>query len=140
MFIVNSGMNQYAGPFKGASALLCHGFGINCKSRFDIVDRFIVNDFATRKIRSDKCETVFSSEQKRKQTFTPLHAYKKMRNREFRETFERIPGATLKAEYNQLTNNQKNIYEIMAQQNIARSRTIWDELKNFLLTTKGKVP
>ena len=28
----------------------------------------------------------------------------------------------------------------MAQQNIARSRTIWDELKNFLLTTKGKVP
>ena len=50
MFIVNSGMNQYAGPFKGASALLCHGFGINRKSRFDIVDRLINNDFATRKI------------------------------------------------------------------------------------------
>ena len=129
------------GIMKGAIFLLTHAFGIHMNTRTNLIRKFIHNDFSVeRKTRKDKGESVFTSESKRRHVFTALNAYKKERGKEFRETTSRIPHATLAAEFDALSPAQKEVYETLAQQDMVRSRTIWDDLKNFLLKTKGKVP
>ena len=78
--------------------------------------------------------------QKKKQrhTFTAFNTFKKQCNREFCETTAHIPHETLTQEFDQLTDEQKKVYENLAEQDLIRSSTIWDKLKD--LKTKGKVP
>ena len=44
------------------------------------------------------------------------------------------------SEFESLTEEQKTAYSILAERDYIRSQSLWDELKEFLLTTKGKVP
>ncbi len=133
--LLNGYLCNNAGP------LICHAFAISKNSRKRIFTRYISNDFvAKRKERNDKGTSVFKDEKKRKHTYTALNIFKKKRMREFRETSAKIPHATLKAEFDALTPDQKEAYEILAQADLERSRTLWDELTDFLLKTKGKVP
>ena len=43
-------------------------------------------------------------------------------------------------EFEYLSEEEKQAYEMLAQQDLVLSCTLWDELKTFLLNTKGKVP
>jgi hypothetical protein len=51
----------------------------------------------------------------------------------FRENYQRIPEEVLKNDYQNLPDDQKEVLAIMAEQNLERSKTLWDELKVFLL-------
>ena len=58
---------------------------------------------------------------------------------EFRESTERLDHEQLKQEFNALANDNKAIYKNKAIVNQQRAAFLWDELKDFLLKTKGKV-
>ena len=58
---------------------------------------------------------------------------------EFRESTERLDPEQLSQEYNALTPHQKATFENNATIDLQRSAFLFDELKDFLLKTKGKV-
>ena len=57
----------------------------------------------------------------------------------FCETTSRIPHESLKHEYMNLPVAEKEAYEILARRDFERSAFLWDELKQLLLKTKGKI-
>ena len=59
---------------------------------------------------------------------------------EFREDYEKIPHHIIKEEFELLTEDQKDAYAVLAKRDLVRSRTLWNELVEFLLKTKGKIP
>ena len=93
-----------------------------------------------RKSRSDKDASVFDSEEVRKRTFTPFNTFKKKKySEEWRETTEKIPHDLLLDEFNNLSQQEKDAYKILADRDMRRSRHLWDEVKEVLLKTKGKI-
>ena len=136
-----SGYSSHAGPTKGHSKLICHAFAVHPNSRLKLLTRYIGNDFVNNRIeRKDKGVSVFTSEKKRQQTYTAYNTFKKQRSSKFRETNERIPNAILRNEWDNLTDAQRKVYEDLAAQDCIRAQSLWDELKDFLVKTKGKVP
>ena len=117
-----------------------HAFAISISSHKAIMHRCVDSSFTLqRKKRSDSNQTVFNSEKKRKAVFTALNAYKKKRNTEFRETTARIPNSILKDGFNALPQSEKDAYSIIAERECERAGHLWEELKELLLKTKGKV-
>ena len=57
----------------------------------------------------------------------------------FRETSSRLPHDVLKEEYENLPQSERDAYEIIAERDRNRARFLWDELKQLLLQTKGKI-
>ena len=92
-----------------------------------------------RKQRSDAGLSIFNLELKRKHTFTAFNTYKKRRYSEFRECPGYIKEERLKQDYTNLPQDEKDAFETLAERDLIRSRTLWDELKNLLLKTKGKI-
>ena len=45
----------------------------------------------------------------------------------------------LKVEYDSLPVDEVRAYEIVAQRDLTRAEFLWDELKQLLLRTKGKI-
>lgn len=130
----------YMYALRSSATILNHAFDIHRNSRIAIFQRFIDRDFTvTRKQRSDKDTSVFTCDKKRKATFTAFNHFKRRRYQDFRETHQRIPGDILKREFEQLTQEQKDAYGVLAERDYERSKTLWDELKDFLLKTKGKI-
>ena len=129
-----------SGPALGWVSLMAKAWGINQKTISRQIDSFVDNDFTCeRKERSDKGTSIFNSEKKRKATFTPINEFKKAKYAEFREDTARLDHAQLQHEYDALTICEKNIFENKASINLQRSAHLWEELKDFLLMTKGKV-
>ena len=53
---------------------------------------------------------------------------------------KQIPHHTIKQDFNSLTDDEKDAYAVLAERDLVRSRTLWNELVEFLLKTKGKIP
>ena len=120
--------------------LLADAWGVSAKKINRQINAFVDSDFTCeRKERSDKGTSIFNCEKKRKSTFTGIKQFKKAKHAEFRESTERLDHLDLKQEYNALINAEKAVYENEAILNLERSRYLWDELKDFLLKTKGKI-
>ena len=62
-----------------------------------------------------------------------------MQTKKFRETSERVPIDILKDNYDKLDNETKHSLDVMAQRDLVRSRSLWGELCDILLKSKGKV-
>ena len=136
-----SSMPACSGKVKGWRKFVDHAFGVAQKKSIRLFEKYYDSDFEIgRKVRSDKNSSVFTCEKKRQNTFTGYMIYKKRRHAQYRDTYTRIPDETLHEEYDNLSPNQKHAHEILAQRDLHRSRYIWDELVEFLLKTKGKVP
>ena len=137
LFTTNS---SFSGHEKGWTTLLANAWNVDRKVIQLKIDNYVKNDFSCkRKERSDKGATIFTCEKKRAATFTPLNEFKKAKHLEFRESTGRLDHPQLKQQYNQLPQNEKQFYENEATINIQRSATLWDELKDLLLKTKGKI-
>lgn len=135
-----SGYSPFHGKAKGYSKLLNHAFGISKNCRVDHLKRFVDRDFsAARKVRSDVGTSVFNSDKKRAHTYTAYNVFKRRRSQEFRETNDKIPQRVLRQEYEQLAEEQKIAYSVIAERELERAKTLWDELTDFLLRTKGKI-
>ena len=76
---------------------------------------------------------------KRKQTFTGLNIFKKQKYNEFREDPGHLDEIALKDQYKNLPLAEKEVFEILAERDLMRAETLWDELKGHLLKSKGKV-
>ena len=57
----------------------------------------------------------------------------------FRDSTHRIYESELRDEYEALPASEKQAYEILAQRDYSRAEFLWDELKQLLLRTKGKI-
>ena len=140
MISLMSGYDSNCGLAKGHSGKICHAFAVHLNSRLNLYKKYIENNFSNKRVeRKDKGVSVFTSEKKRKQTYTAYNTFKKQRNKEFRETNDRIPNEILRNEWDNLTETQKSAYTELANQDCIRARSLWDELKDFLVKTKGKV-
>ena len=128
-------------PHHAWVSMLNYAFGIKDRSKMKrVFDAFIDNDFQfERKQRIDTDSTIFTSEKKRKTTFTAYNVFKKQKCAEFRETFVKILEKILRHEYNKLTDEDRTALQIKADQELQRAPFIWGEIKEFLLKTKGKV-
>ena len=137
MFILHS---PSSGIAVGWVSLLAHAWGVSAKKINRQIDAFIDSDFTCkRKERSDKGTSIFNCEKKRQSTFTAINEFKKIKHAEFRESTEPLDHGDLKHKFNELTDAEKAVYENEATLNRERSKHLWDELKDFLLKTKGKV-
>ena len=136
-----SGYSPYSGPAKGYSKLISHAFGIHKNTRLGIYKRSIDHNFSNiRKVRKDSGMSVINCEKMRKRMYTGFNSFKKKRNSEFRETTDKIPHTVLTQEWDALTESQRNAYDQLAQCDLVRARKLWDDLKDLLLKTKGKIP
>ena len=125
----------------GHGALLCNAFGVGREHGKKFFNRVVSNDFKfERKQRTDTGMSVFNCEKKRRHAFTAFNTFKKRRFMEFRDNPERIDHNQLKEEFYSLTSDQRNAYHVLAERDFSRSETIWDQLKEFLLVCKGKIP
>jgi hypothetical protein len=135
-----SGFNCNGGPCHGWNSMLCNAWDVNRKTTIRKFNTFVEHGFsAERKTRSDKRTSIFNCDNKRRHVFTAFNVYKKQRTQGFCENYQQIPEETLKNDYENLPQDQKDVLAIMAEQNFQRSKTLLDELKVFLLRTKGKV-
>ena len=117
-----------------------HAFGISRTQHKNIFRRNIETEISLkRKVRKDKGTSVFNCPIKRKTVFTAFNAFKKQKNSEFREFTESIPNEELKNEFHHLPADERYAYDIITQRELKRSEHPWDELKEILLKTKGKV-
>ena len=130
-----------AGVLSNHSYYTTYAFGINEKTSRRIMDRFVSSDFTMeRKTRDDKGKNIFNSHKVRERTFTPFNSFKKKKYRDsWRETTEKIPNDILVQEYQSLSDNEKHAYELMAERDLERSTSLWDEIKDVLKKTKGRV-
>ena len=133
-----SGYTSNNGILKGHSSSIAHAFGISKFKLKNIVNHFSDYDL-TRKPRKDRGKTIFNCPLKRSLRFTAYNNFKKLKLAEFRETTEKIPEVILKAEYESLPDNDKYAHSIMAQCDLERAEFLWDELKDLLFKTKGKI-
>lgn len=125
---------------KGHCDLTLHAFGKRRSAHKRIISKFVGTDYTLdRKTRSGIGKTVFNCDKKRKWTFTPLNVYKKRKNREFHETTERLSAQLLKDEFSNLPEDEKRAYETIADCDYQLSLHLWDELKQLLIKTKGKI-
>ena len=135
-----SGNTPRNGPFRRYLSSICHAFGVHRRTVTKSMMKFIHSDYTMmRKERVDKGKSVFNCEKKRKHTFTSFNVFKKRRMAMFRETTEKIPEATLKEEFNCLPEEELRVCDIIAKCDYDRSEHLWDELKDLLLKTKGKI-
>jgi hypothetical protein len=135
-----SGFNCNGGLHHGWNSMLCNAWDINRKTTIRKFNTFVEHGFSVeQKDRSDKGTSVFTCDKKRANTFTAFNVYKKQRMQGFCDNYQRIPEEILKNDYQNLPDDQKQVLAIMAEQNLECLKTLWDELKVFLLRTKGKV-
>ena len=124
----------------GWATLLSFAFGLHRNSLLNTYRAFVVNNFENTVIpRCDKGTSIFTSERLRTKTFTAFNTFKKRKLAEFRDSTETIPLEELREEFDSLEESEKNDLKILAERDLERSRTLWDELKEFLLRSKGKV-
>ena len=135
-----SGYSPRNGSLKGFNSSLCHAFGVTKPTLRNVVQKFIHTDYSMcRSSRKDKGNTIFNCEKKRMAQFTAYNSFKKQKLSEFRETTEKIPEAVIKSEVDTLPVEALHAHEILAQRDLDRAEFLWEELKDLLLKTKGKI-
>ena len=143
MAIIGSLFGGYTavnGEFRGFVRHICHAFGVSHPTFTNIIHRFIKSGYTMkRKTRKDIGETIFNCDRKRKARFTTFNAFKKRKYNQFRETTDKFPEQMLKDEFETLPESELRAYEILAQRDYSRAEFLWDELKQLLLRTKGKI-
>ena len=127
-------------PLQGYQTLICHAFGICNNTASNILSYFIDRSYSMeRKVNSTKGKSVFNDERIRKKTYTAYNVYKRRKTQEFRDSIERLSETEYRAGFNALPDDQKDSYEVLAEQYLDKSRFLWEDLKEILLKTKGKV-
>jgi len=135
-----SGSSFFHRKMSGHVNMICHALSINAKTRKRNFLSLMEDDFIFEDAQSSrKRKTIFNDEDRRKQVFTGFNSYKKMQTKKFRETSERVPIDILKDNYDKLDNETKHSLDVMAQRDLVRSRSLWGELCDILLKSKGKV-
>ena len=120
--------------------LLCEAFGVNKNSVSRLHNSFLDGDFSlARKKRSDTGSSIFNSSKKRKATFTPYMSFRKSEYKKFRPYKEKIPENEIKEKFNLMDSETKREFEDKAKLDYDRSITLWEELKDILLKTHGKL-
>ena len=129
------------GPFISWKKYLQNAFGISkYHTADDITATWINRGFkAVRKVRKDKGNNIFNSLQKRKATFTALNIYRKKRHATFYDSSTPLSNEEILNDYNNLSHAQKLQLDIEAKSQLQRATYLWEELKNVLLKTRGKV-
>ena len=126
--------------FNGWTKILGHSFGVNKNHFARINASFIENDFSlARKKCSDTGSSIFNSPKKRKATFTSYNMYKKATYKEYRPYHEKIPEETIHLGFQNLDSEDRQYFDDVAQLNSDRSVTLWEELKDLLKKTHGKI-
>ena len=135
-----SGYTARTGILHKHNGFIKHAFGVCHHSVNRSIAKFVASDYTMkRKERSDKGTSVFNCPKKRKARFTAYNSFKKRKLAEFRETTDRIPDIVIKNEFNSLPEETIRAHEILAKRDLNRSEHLWDELKQLLLFTKGKI-
>ena len=117
-----------------------HAFGVGNSVHNNIIKRFLETDCTLiRKMQADKDTSVFNCPKKQKHTFTAFNSFKQCKTRKFCDTTAALDISVLRDEFNQLPSDEREAYEILAARDLERSQHLWEELKNVLLKTKGKV-
>ena len=135
-----SGSSSIHRQLPGHVNLMSHALGIERKTRKRNFLTLVEDNFIIKSADSSrKSKTIFNDEHRRKQVFTAFNSFKKMSTKKFRETSERIPTEILKLEFEALDQETKHSLGVMAQRDLVRSRSLWGELCDILLKSKGKV-
>ena len=135
-----AGFASTNGPLQSWKRYVIYAFDITYRTLKRVYEIWVDRVFAyDRKIRKDKGDNVFNSPAMRKATFTAFNIYKKHRYSNFRDCMGRMSSIELRNGFNSLTDTERSKYEIEAQQCLLRSTYLWEELKDILLKSKGKV-
>lgn len=135
-----SGYSPCNGPLVGYADLIRNAFGVSSFTHNNILTFFTDTSFTMeRKKRKDHLRSVFNCEETRKKVFTGYNVYKRNKTQEFRESTERINEEEYKKGYDDLPDDQKRSYEVLAEQHLDRSRHIWEDLKDILIKAKGRI-
>ena len=127
-------------PLIGYQSLICQAFGIHNNTANNILTYFTDKSYSMeRKTHSSKNKSVFNDETIRKKTYTAYNLYKRRKTAEFRDSVQRLPESEYQSGFASLPDDQKESYEVLAQEYLERSRFLWEDLKALLLKTKGKV-
>lgn len=86
-----------------------------------------------RNARADKGKSVFNCDKKRKQVFTAYNLYKRRKTKEYRETGSRISEEIYREGFDNLNEDQKESFGILAEHQLDKSRTLWDDLVLIVL-------
>ena len=106
-----AGVDGNNGAFKGVFASLANAWGVTDRLVRDSVNRLIECDFnIQRKERSDKGETVFTSESRRSQVFTAFREFCKDRRHGMRAELDPLSNAELKQEFAALSAQRRLAY------------------------------
>ena len=133
-----SGHRNDNGVLEGHCAATRHAFGISCAMHKYVMKTFVKSAFImSRKPRSDTRTSIFNSAKKRQEVFTAFHTFKKRRNSKFCEFTEKIPHEILKEEFDNLLDDDKEAFKILAERDQVRCKHMWEELKELLKKTKG---
>ena len=133
--------------FKGNGGVM-GGWRVGLQYAFDVQLHFFRRNFASfvrqnclteRKERSDKNQTVFEDEAERIQTFTALNTFKKFESREFRHSNHRLCENYLRQKFESLSADEKEMYQVLANRDMERSRFLKEELIEILKKTCGKI-
>ena len=135
-----SGYSNVHPEVKDHSSMTQHAFDIGKTKHKSLMKYFVDSGFTNqRKVRTDKGTSVFNCDKKRKWTYTAFNTFKKRRTKDFRETTAPIPISTLKEEYESLSPTEKHAYQVLADRDLQRSEHLWEELKDVLVRSKGKI-
>ena len=127
-------------PVKGYQSLICKAFG-TCNNTVNNVLAYFTNRSFTmeRKTHKSKNKSVFNDEDIRIKTYTGYNMYKRRKTTEFRDSTERLSEEEYRSGYDNLSQSEKDDFDVLAEQYLDRSRFLWEDLKKILLRTKGKV-
>lgn len=127
-------------PLSGYQKLICKAFGICNNTVNQMLTYYTERSYSMeRKTHSSYRKSVFNDESIRKKTYTGYNMFKRRKTTEFRDSTERLSEAEYQSAYEDLPEDQKISFDVLAEQYLDRSRFLWEELKDILLKTKGKV-
>ena len=135
-----SGYSPCNGYLVGYADLIRHAFGVSSFTHNNILTYFINTSYTMeRKKRKDSFRSIFNCEETRKKVFTGYNVYKRNKTLEFRESTEKLSEEEYQKGYDELTDDQKTSYDVLAEQRLDRSRHLWEDLKDILIKTKGRI-
>ena len=141
MYCSMSNIPSKYGLCSGWVGLMMYAWDISRKTVIGATSSILENDICTqnRKTRTDKGASIFNSDKIRARTFTAYNTFKKKKTAEFGHSYHRDPVAKVKRDFASLSESEKNDLQIEADRDHQRAKTLFDELKDFLLKCKGRV-
>ena len=140
MSTMMGGFESNGGVMGGWKAALNYAWDVDKRMMARVLNDMLDGDGCLeRKDRSDKNVSVFECDEVRKKTFTALNVFKKRETRKFRTSHHRLDEKQLRQEFQNLPEEEKINYKIIADADLERARHLKEELVEVLQKTKGMV-